>query len=213
MLKRAFDIVFSACWLVGFSPLKLVVALLVRLKLGSPVLFVQERPGQDGRPFRMVKFRSMTDERDAAGNLLPDERRLTPFGKFLRASTLDEFPEMWNVLLGDMSVVGPRPLIMCYLPRYNAFQRRRMEVKPGVTGWAQINGRNALSWDEKFALDVWYVDNRTFWLDLKIVYRTFFKVFARSGIDHSKGQPMPEFMGDNVAESSKERGQSKDQAG
>lgn len=206
MIKRLFDIFFSLAWLIGFSPLLLVVALLVRIKLGSPVLFIQERPGKDGRPFRMVKFRSMTDARDAAGELLPDAVRLTAFGKFLRASTLDEFPEMWNVLIGEMSVVGPRPLMMRYLPRYNAFQRRRMDVKPGVTGWAQINGRNALSWDEKFALDVWYVDNRSLWLDLKIVFRTFFKVFARSGISHSGDATMPEFSGDNVAENSKERG-------
>ena len=196
MAKRLFDILFSLGWLIAFSPLLLAVALLVRLRLGSPVLFIQERPGKDGRPFRMVKFRSMTDARDASGNLLPDALRLTPFGRFLRASTLDEFPEMWNVLLGDMSVVGPRPLMMRYLPRYNAFQRRRMEVRPGVTGWAQVNGRNALSWDEKFALDVWYVDNRTFWLDLRIVVRTFFKVFARSGIDHGPGDTMPEFTGE-----------------
>ncbi len=193
--KRLFDILFSLGWLIAFSPLLLGVALLVRLKLGSPVLFVQERPGKDGRPFRMVKFRTMTDARDARGELLPDEVRLTPFGRFLRASTLDEFPEMWNVLLGDMSVVGPRPLLMRYLPLYDDFQRRRMEVKPGVTGWAQVNGRNALSWDEKFALDVWYVDNRSFWLDLRIVFRTFFKVFARSGISHAGDATMPEFRG------------------
>lgn len=193
--KRLFDILFSLGWLIAFSPLLLGVALLVRLKLGSPVLFVQERPGKDGRPFRMVKFRTMTDARDARGELLPDEVRLTPFGRFLRASTLDEFPEMWNVLLGDMSVVGPRPLLMRYLPLYDDFQRRRMEVKPGVTGWAQVNGRNALSWDEKFALDVWYVDNRSLWLDLRIVFRTFFKVFARSGISHAGDATMPEFRG------------------
>jgi len=195
MLKRAFDIVFSACWLVGFAPLLLVVAILVRLKLGSPVLFMQERPGFLGRPFRMVKFRSMTDARGPDGELLPDEQRLTPFGKFLRSTTLDEFPEMWNVLLGDMSVVGPRPLLMRYVPRYSAFQARRMEVKPGVTGWAQVNGRNAISWEEKFALDVWYVDHRTFWLDMKIVVRTFFKVFARSGINSDKSATMEEFQG------------------
>ena len=171
------------------------MALLVRLKLGSPVFFTQVRPGKDGKPFRMVKFRSMTDARDASGALLPDNVRLTPFGKFLRSSSLDEFPEMWNVLVGDMSVVGPRPLLMEYVPLYDATQRRRLEVKPGVTGWAQVNGRNALSWDEKFALDVWYVENRTFWLDLRIVFRTFFKVFARSGIDHSAERPMPRFTG------------------
>lgn len=196
-LKRLFDILFSLGWLVAFSPLLLGVALLVRLKLGSPIFFTQVRPGKDGRPFRMVKFRSMTDERDAAGNLLPDNVRLTRFGKFLRSSSLDEFPEMWNVLVGDMSVVGPRPLLMEYVPLYDATQRRRLDVKPGVTGWAQINGRNALSWDEKFALDVWYVDHRTFWLDLRIVYRTFFKVFARSGIDHSPERPMPRFTGNS----------------
>ena len=195
MLKRAFDIVFSACWLIGFAPLLLVVAILVRLKLGSPVLFVQERPGYLGRPFRMVKFRTMTDERGPDGELLPDSVRLTSFGKLLRSTTLDEFPEMWNVLIGEMSVIGPRPLLMRYLSRYSPFQARRMEVKPGVTGWAQVNGRNSLSWDEKFALDVWYVDHRTFWLDMKIVVMTFFKVFARSGINSGEGKTMEEFLG------------------
>jgi lipopolysaccharide/colanic/teichoic acid biosynthesis glycosyltransferase len=197
MLKRAFDIVFSACWLVGFAPLLLVVAILVRLKLGSPVLFIQERPGLRARPFRMVKFRTMTDERGPDGELLPDEQRLTPFGKFLRSTTLDEFPEMWNVLIGDMSVVGPRPLLMRYVARYDAFQARRMEVRPGVTGWAQVNGRNSLSWEEKFALDVWYVDHRSFWLDMKIVVMTFFRVFARSGINAGEGKTMEEFRGGN----------------
>ena len=195
MLKRAFDIVFSAGWLIGFAPLLLVVAILVRLKLGSPVLFVQERPGLRARPFRMVKFRTMTDELGPDGELLPDEQRLTSLGRFLRATSLDEFPEMWNVLLGDMSVVGPRPLLMRYLTRYSPFQARRMEVKPGVTGWAQVNGRNALSWEEKFALDVWYVDHRTSWLDMKIVVMTFFKVFARSGINSGEGKTMEEFKG------------------
>ena len=196
MLKRAFDIVFSACWLIGFAPLLLVVAILVRLKLGSPVLFVQERPGYLGRPFRMVKFRTMTDERGPDGELLPDSVRLTSFGKFLRSTTLDEFPEMWNVLVGEMSVIGPRPLLMRYLSRYSPFQARRMEVKPGVTGWAQVNGRNSLSWEEKFALDVWYVDHRTFWLDVKIVVMTFFKVFARTGINSGEGKTMEEFRGE-----------------
>ncbi len=195
MIKRLFDIGFSLCWLVGFSPLLLVVAILVRLRLGAPVLFIQERPGLRGRPFRMVKFRTMTDDLGADGELLPDAQRLTPFGKFLRSTTLDEFPEMWNVLVGDMSVVGPRPLLMRYLPRYSPFQARRMEVKPGVTGWAQVNGRNSLTWEEKFALDVWYVDHRTFWLDLKIVVRTFFKVFARSGINSETAATMEEFQG------------------
>ena len=195
MLKRAFDIVFSACWLIGFAPLLAVVAILVRLKLGSPVLFIQERPGLRARPFRMVKFRTMTDARGPDGELLPDEQRLTPFGKFLRSTTLDEFPEMWNVLVGDMSVVGPRPLLMRYVARYDAFQARRMEVKPGVTGWAQVNGRNALGWEEKFALDVWYVDHRTFWLDMKIVVMTFFMVFARKGINSDMAATMEEFWG------------------
>ena len=196
MLKRAFDIVFSAGWLIGFAPLLLVVAILVRLKLGSPVLFIQERPGLRARPFRMVKFRTMTDEHGLDGELLPDEQRLTSFGRFLRATSLDEFPEMWNVLIGDMSVVGPRPLLMRYVPRYSSFQTRRMEVKPGVTGWAQINGRSAIGWDEKFALDVWYVDHRTFWLDMKIVVMTFFKVLARSGAERDKNvPPLEEFRG------------------
>ena len=194
--KRAFDIIFSLAWLIGFSPLLLVVAILVRIKLGSPILFIQERPGKGAKPFRMVKFRTMTDAKDESGNLLPDEVRLTPFGRFLRSTTLDEFPEMWNVLIGDMSVVGPRPLMMRYLPRYNSFQARRMEMKPGVTGWAQINGRNAISWDEKFALDVWYIDNSSFWLDLKIVVKTFFVVINRRNINSSKAATMEEFMGD-----------------
>ena len=196
MFKRAFDVVFSAGWLIGFAPLLLVVAILVRLKLGSPVLFIQERPGFLGRPFRMVKFRTMTDESGPDGELLPDEQRLTPFGKFLRATSLDEFPEMWNVLIGNMSVVGPRPLLMRYVSRYSAFQARRMEVKPGVTGWAQVNGRNLLTWEEKFALDVWYVDHRTFLLDMRIVVMTFFKVLARSGAERDKNvPPLEEFRG------------------
>jgi lipopolysaccharide/colanic/teichoic acid biosynthesis glycosyltransferase len=196
MLKRAFDIVFSAGWLIGFAPLLLVVGILVRLKLGSPVLFVQERPGLRAKPFRMVKFRTMTDERGPDGELLPDEHRLTSFGRFLRATSLDEFPEMWNVLLGDMSVVGPRPLLMRYVPRYSAFQTRRMELKPGVTGWAQVNGRSAIGWDEKFALDVWYIDHRSFWLDMRIVVMTFFKVLARSGAERDKNAPpLEEFRG------------------
>ena len=194
--KRAFDIIFSLAWLIGFSPLLVGVAILVRIKLGSPILFIQERPGKGAKPFRMVKFRTMTDAKDESGNLLPDEVRLTPFGRFLRSTTLDEFPEMWNVLIGDMSVVGPRPLMMRYLPRYNSFQARRMEMKPGVTGWAQINGRNALSWDEKFALDVWYIDNSSFWLDLKIVVKTFFVVLNRRNINSSKAATMEEFLGD-----------------
>ena len=196
MYKRAFDIGFSLGWLIFFSPLLLVVGLLVRLKLGSPVLFIQERPGLRAKPFRMVKFRTMNDARKPDGELLPDDQRLTAFGRFLRATSLDEFPEMWNVLIGDMSVVGPRPLLMRYVVRYDAFQARRMEVKPGVTGWAQINGRSAIGWDEKFALDVWYVDNRSFWLDMKIVVLTFFRVLARSGAERpASAPPLEEFRG------------------
>ena len=176
MLKRAFDIVFSACWLLGFSPLLLVVAILVRLRLGSPVLFVQERPGLRAKPFRMVKFRSMTDARGPDGELLPDEQRLTAFGRFLRATSLDEFPEMWNVLLGDMSVVGPRPLLMRYVPRYDAFQARRMEVKPGVTGWAQVNGlRGDTCLRERVKFDLDYIENWNFVLDLQIMLMTLYK--------------------------------------
>ena len=196
MLKRAFDIGFSLGWLIFFSPLLLVVALLVRLRLGSPVLFIQERPGLRAKPFRMVKFRTMNDARGPDGELLPDDQRLTSFGRFLRATSLDEFPEMWNVLIGDMSVVGPRPLLMRYVSRYSPFQARRMELKPGVTGWAQVNGRSAIGWDEKFALDVWYVDHRSFWLDMKIVVMTFFKVLARSGAERESGvPPLEEFWG------------------
>ena len=184
MFKRAFDIVFSAGWLIGFSPLLLAVAILVRLKLGSPVLFIQERPGLRARPFSMVKFRTMTDERGPDGELLPDEQRLTSFGRFLRATSLDEFPEMWNVLIGDMSVVGPRPLLMRYVPRYSPFQTRRMEVKPGVTGWAQVNGRDELPIPEKVNLDEWYLKNRSLWLDLKILGTTVFKVIRKEGVGH-----------------------------
>ena len=194
-MKRLFDLLLSAFGLLILAVPLALLALQVRRKLGSPVLFIQLRPGLHGRPFRMVKFRTMTDTRGPDGELLPDEQRLTSFGKFLRSTTLDEFPEMWNVLIGDMSVVGPRPLLMCYLCRYDAFQARRMEVRPGVTGWAQVNGRNSLTWEEKFALDVWYVDHRTFWLDMKIVVMTFFKVFARSGINSGEGKTMEEFRG------------------
>ncbi|NBV78344.1 MAG: sugar transferase [Verrucomicrobia bacterium] len=196
MVKRLFDIGFSLGWLIVFSPLLAIVAVLVRVKLGSPILFLQERPGRHGKPFKVVKFRTMTDGVDNAGQPLPDAVRLTPFGQFLRSTTLDEFPQMWNVLVGDMSVVGPRPLLMRYLGRYNAFQSQRMLVKPGVTGWAQVNGRNALTWDEKFALDVWYVQNQSLWLDLKIVVKTFFVVFGRRHVNSANAATMEEFKGD-----------------
>lgn len=200
MVKRTFDLIVAALALCIFSPVFLLIAWQVRRKMGSPVLFYQTRPGLNGVPFRMYKFRTMTDERDAQGLLLPDGERLTRFGRWLRATSLDELPELWNVLRGDMSLVGPRPLLMEYLPRYSPEQYRRHEVRPGITGWAQVNGRNALSWEEKFALDVWYVDNRSFWLDLKILVLTIGKVFAREGISATAHVTMPLFTG-STAES------------
>lgn len=195
MIKRLFDIVASALGLLLLSIVIAVVAWKIRCKLGSPVLFRQVRPGLDGKPFEMIKFRTMRDAVDAQGNSLPDAERMTPFGSFLRASSLDELPELWNVLKGDMSLVGPRPLLMEYLPLYSPEQYRRHEVRPGVTGWAQINGRNALSWEEKFKLDVWYVDNRSLWLDLKILFLTIKKVVVRDGISAEGEVTMPKFTG------------------
>ncbi|AZC32606.1 Lipid carrier : UDP-N-acetylgalactosaminyltransferase [Pseudomonas chlororaphis subsp. piscium] len=182
MIKRGFDLFASILGLLLLAPVMAVVAWQIRKKLGSPVLFRQIRPGKDGKPFEMVKFRTMRDAHDAMGNPLPDSERMTPFGSFLRSSSLDELPELWNVLKGDMSLVGPRPLLMEYLPLYNSEQYRRHEVRPGVTGWAQINGRNALEWEEKFNLDVWYVDNQSLWLDLKVIFLTIKKVVIRDGI-------------------------------
>lgn len=173
----------------------LLLASLVRFRLGSPVLFRQARPGLHGRPFMMVKFRTMTDERGADGELLPDAQRLTSFGRFLRASSLDELPELWNVLRGEMSLVGPRPLLMEYLPLYSPEQARRHEVRPGITGWAQVNGRNALSWEERFKLDIWYVDHRSLWLDLRILWLTVRKVIVREGISAQGEATMPRFTG------------------
>ncbi|QTX33808.1 sugar transferase [Aminithiophilus ramosus] len=193
--KRAFDVVASGLGLLLLSPLLAVVALLVRRYLGSPVLFRQQRPGLGGRPFFMYKFRTMTNERDAEGKLLPDEKRLTPFGRFLRSTSIDELPELINVFSGDMSLVGPRPLLMAYLDRYTAHQMRRHEVKPGITGWAQVNGRNTLGWEEKFDLDVWYVDNGSFCLDVKILALTVAKVVRREGISSEKHATMEEFRG------------------
>jgi lipopolysaccharide/colanic/teichoic acid biosynthesis glycosyltransferase len=181
-MKRLFDLIISLCALLLFSPIIVLVSWKIRKNLGSPVLFRQTRPGLNGRPFEMVKFRSMKDAIDAQGNPLPDSERMTPFGDRLRNSSLDELPELWNVFKGEMSLVGPRPLLMQYLPLYSKEQARRHEVRPGVTGWAQINGRNAISWEEKFKLDVWYVDNRSFWLDLKIILLTVKKVFVKEGI-------------------------------
>lgn len=195
MIKRVLDLFISSLGLLMLSPVIAIVAWLIRQRLGSPVLFRQARPGMDGRPFEMVKFRTMRDAMDPAGNPLPDSERMTPLGSFLRSSSLDELPELWNVLKGDMSLVGPRPLLMEYLPLYTPEQYRRHEARPGVTGWAQINGRNALSWDEKFALDVWYVDNRSLWLDLKIIFLTVKKVVMRDGISADGEVTMPKFTG------------------
>lgn len=193
--KRLFDIAAAAAALVLLAPVMLVLAWLIRRNLGSPVFFAQTRPGKDGKPFKMVKFRSMLDAVDARGRPLPDGERLTPFGRKLRASSLDELPELWNVLKGDMSLVGPRPLLMEYLPLYNAFQYRRHEMRPGITGWAQVNGRNAISWDDKFKYDVWYIDNHSFLLDMKILFLTIKKVFVREGISAEGEATMPYFTG------------------
>jgi sugar transferase EpsL len=194
-IKRLFDIVTSAAGLIVISPLLVVLAVLVRLKLGSPILFCQQRPGLGGKAFVIYKFRTMTDQRDASGNLLPDEQRLPAFGRFLRSTSFDELPELLNVLKGDMSIVGPRPLMMKYLSRYSPQQARRHEVKPGITGWAQINGRNTISWEDKFKLDVWYVDNWTFWLDMKIILKSVWMVIAKEGITQQGRATMDEFMG------------------
>ncbi|MCE1058272.1 sugar transferase [Pseudomonas alloputida] len=195
MLKRLFDVVAAVAGLALLSPVIAIVAILVRQKLGSPVLFRQVRPGIHGKPFEMVKFRTMRDAVDSQGNPLPDAQRMTRFGSFLRSSSLDELPELWNVVKGDMSLVGPRPLLMEYMSLYDAEQRRRHDVRPGVTGWAQINGRNALSWEEKFKLDVWYVDNRTFGLDLKILFLTVKKVIVKDGISAQGEVTMSKFTG------------------
>lgn len=194
-IKRLFDIISSAAGLIVISPLLVVLAVLVRLKLGSPILFRQQRPGLGGKAFVIYKFRTMTEQKDASGNLLPDSQRLPAFGRFLRSTSFDELPELLNVLKGDMSIVGPRPLMMKYLSRYSPGQARRHEVKPGITGWAQINGRNAISWEDKFKLDVWYVDNGTFWLDMKIILKSIWMVIARKGITQQGRATMDEFMG------------------
>ena len=194
-LKRTFDIIISALGLIILSPLLLILALLVRINLGAPVFFRQERPGLHGKIFRLYKFRSMKDALDSSGNELPDEDRLSRFGRILRASSLDELPELFNVLKGEMSLVGPRPLLVKYLKLYNEEQRRRHDVLPGITGWAQVNGRNAISWEEKFRLDVWYVDHWTPWLDLKILFMTVKKVFIHEGISAENQATTEEFKG------------------
>lgn len=195
MLKRLLDIVIASSALVLLSPIYALVAYKVKKNLGSPVLFRQVRPGLHGKPFEMIKFRSMKDALDTAGNPLPDSERLTPFGKMLRATSLDEMPELWNVIKGDMSIVGPRPLLMEYLPLYNNEQAKRHEVRPGITGYAQVNGRNAISWEKKFELDTWYVNNHSLWLDFKIMLKTVKKVLAKDDISAEGDVTMHKFTG------------------
>jgi len=192
-IKRAIDIAGAAIGLIVLTPVIALVAFAIRVDMGPPVLFLQQRPGLGGKPFTLAKFRTMRDAHGADGQPLPDSERLTPLGRFLRATTLDELPELWNVLSGDMSLVGPRPLLMRYLDRYTPLEARRHEVRPGLTGWAQINGRNAISWPEKFALDVWYVDHLSFLLDMKIIFITILKVLQRHGISAEGEATMPEF--------------------
>ena len=194
-IKRLLDILLSGCALIVLSPVLLIVAILVRTKLGSPVIFCQKRPGKDEKIFKMYKFRSMTDERDEDGNLLPDEVRLTKFGRLLRSTSLDELPELWNIFKGDMSIVGPRPLLVKYLPLYNEDQRRRHDVRPGLTGLAQVSGRNAITWEEKFSHDVRYVEKVSFFLDVRIVMLTVKKVLKHEGISSDSSATMEEFRG------------------
>lgn len=196
-MKRLFDFTAALFGLLALALPLLLLIVLIRRKLGSPVFFTQERPGLHGKPFKMVKFRSMTSERGTDGELLPDAMRLTPFGRWLRLTSLDELPELWNVLKGEMSLVGPRPLAMAYLPLYSPAQMRRHEVRPGITGWAQINGRNAISWSKKFELDVWYVDNRSLWLDMKILFITVKKVFLKSDVKAEGKDEVESFDGSN----------------
>lgn len=194
-MKRLFDFSCSLAGLIILSPLLLLAALLIRMKLGSPVLFRQMRPGLYGRPFFVYKFRTMTDERDENGNLLPDEERITPLGQMLRKFSIDELPQLFNVVKGDLSLVGPRPLLMEYLELYSPEQERRHEVRPGITGWAQVNGRNTISWEEKFKLDVWYVNHQSFFLDIKIIFLTVYKVFKREGISQQGHVTIEKFSG------------------
>lgn len=195
MIKRLFDVLCALFALLLLFPVIVVVGILIHRKLGSPILFRQTRPGKDGKSFQMIKFRTMLDAVDKQGDPLPDDQRMTPFGRFLRSTSLDELPELWNVLKGEMSLVGPRPLLMEYLPLYSKEQYRRHEVRPGVTGWAQVNGRNAISWEDKFKLDVWYVDNRSFLLDLKILILTVKKVLVRDDISGEGEVTMSKFTG------------------
>ncbi|EXB45645.1 sugar transferase [Acinetobacter sp. 1000160] len=199
-MKRLLDIIIASTALVLLSPLYVYVAYKVKKNLGSPVLFRQVRPGLHGKPFEMIKFRTMKDAIDEQGNSLPDSERLTPFGKMLRSSSLDEMPELWNVIKGDMSIVGPRPLLMEYLPLYNKEQSKRHEVRPGMTGHAQVNGRNAISWEQKFKLDTWYVENRSLWLDFKIMLQTVKKVIAKDDINEAGEATMTKFTGTSSEE-------------
>jgi sugar transferase EpsL len=201
-MKRAFDVFLVMLGVPCWAPLLCLTAALVRIRLGGPVLFRQVRPGLNGQPFQLLKFRTMTEERDANGNYLPDEQRLTTFGKWLRSTSLDEFPELLNVLRGEMSLVGPRPLLMRYLTRYTREQARRHEVLPGITGWAQVNGRNSIGWDDKFRLDVWYVDHQSVWLDIRILWMTAWKVVCRQGINESGIVGAQEFIGTRIDECS-----------
>jgi sugar transferase EpsL len=194
-MNRLFDLTLIILSLPVFVPVFVLVGILVRMKLGSPIFFTQKRPGLAGEPFKMMKFRTMTDERNEQGELLPDSVRLTKFGKFLRSTSLDELPGLWCVLKGDMSLVGPRPLLMEYLPLYSPEQAHRHDVRPGITGWAQVNGRNAISWEDKFKLDVWYVKNQSLWLDIKILFLTVRKVLIRDGISANGEVTMPKFEG------------------
>jgi sugar transferase EpsL len=196
-MKRFFDIFFTLFGLLILIPLAFLIALLILIKIGSPVFFVQVRPGKDCKPFKILKFRTMTSERDEYGTLLPNAQRMTKFGNFLRHTSLDEIPEFYNVLKGEMSLVGPRPLLMDYVPLFNHLQNKRHNVRPGITGWAQVNGRNAISWDDKFKYDVWYVENQGFFLDLKIIWMTIIKVFKREGITNKDDVAMPRFAGNN----------------
>ncbi len=198
-MKRAIDLLFSLTGFIILFPVLILVAILVAIFHGFPVLFTQNRPGKDEKIFKMYKFRSMTNEKDIEGNLLPNDKRMTAFGKFLRHSSLDEIPSLINIIKGDLSLVGPRPLLVDYLELYNDFQKQRHNVKPGLTGWAQVNGRNAISWEERFKLDVWYVENKSLWLDIKILAKTIVKVVSRDGITHEGDVAMPRFKGSHFS--------------
>ena len=200
-MKRLFDILLSLILIVVLSPLLLIIFILVRIFLGSPAFYKQERPGLNELPFTMIKYRTMTNNKDSLGDLLPDEQRLTRLGSILRSTSIDELPEIFNVLKGDMSIVGPRPLLMEYLQHYSLEQKRRHEVKPGITGWAQVNGRNLVNWEERFIMDVWYVDNQSLWLDIKIIGKTVLQVLKRQGISQEGHATMPKFQGPRKDES------------